>query len=355
MPNLGEATWCPASRSVDPEKARSVLNIEVDGSSAVAGGVLNGTVTNSEGRPVQARLALERREGDRHVTFPQTAVRGEPVVSDPETGRFSLPVPADAVPTWVGGLAKLSWMVSATEEDGLSDPLTITNPGGPTPTEALLATAGKDPPRLKNLIGEHALSIGMGLAFCAMFVGLGIAALVGASEESSGGLVAFAVGAFVVSLIPLVVSFLALRTIKPRRPRGIDLTIDPLVVAPGERIGIRNDGRPVSDLRLVQVETAWTSFGLTSIGSKNEYRRGRGRTAQPGQFATKQRTMASISFDANGLAETSLPAQAIPTFSGQMVQSRWVLRTGGEKIGRWGPIRLREWHVIVVGARDCDG
>ena len=337
------------------------MAIELEATRALAGDWVHGSIVDSDGDPRAMDVWLERRESNGTVSLPVTGIPHGRTTSDPTTGRFSIRVPHDAWPTQKARRVGIAWVVVARGKAAMLvgeqiAPIEIDNPRPPGPDPETLATAGGRPPKLRNLIGEHVLSIFMGLSFFAMFAAFGIYALV--AEVENPPPTALPIGALVVSVVPLTAAFLALRTVWPRTPRSPDLAIEPTVVRAGDQVTVRHVGGRLRPVRFLGVESSMGIYtsgipiggGLTTGLNRKSFER-RGGRATSGQFETFEAYEQPLRFDDSGLATFEVPVDAAPSFSGEMTQLRWVVRIGGRKILRWGPISMREWHVVVVDPR----
>ncbi len=337
------------------------MAIELDTTHVRAGDFVNGSIVDDDGDPRSVDVWLERRESNGTVTLPVTGVPYGRTTSDSATGRFQIQVPDDALPTQKAKRVGITWVVvtrgkAAALVGEQSAPIEIDNSHPPGPSPEILATAGGRPPRLRSLIGEHVLSIFMGLSFFAMFAAFGLYALMADVENPPP--TALPIGALVVSIVPLAAAFLALRTVWPRTPRSPDLVVEPTVVRPGDRVTVRHVGgrlRPVVFLGVESYMGIYTSGipsagGLVTGANRRSFE-ARGGRVTAGQFETFEAYQHQLRFDDSGVATFEVPIDAAPSFSGAKTQLRWVVRIGGRKILRWGPISLREWHVVVVDPR----
>ena len=323
------------------------MRIELDALCAVAGGRLTGKVLDDTGRPVGTPVWLERRESNGTVTLPASGVEFARATSDASTGAFALDVPPDALPTQAGTRAAIDWMVvtkgkaSVVFGEQLAR-VEIANPHPPDPPAALLATAGTDPPKLRSLIGEHFLSMFMGFFLFAGIAAFCLYAWFGSPENPPPP--ALPIVLLVVSLFPLASALLAIRTVWPRRPAAPELEIEPAVAHAGDTITVRHVGGRLTPVRFVSIESYMGTYLVGRTGASVEA----GAARSSGQFETFEAYRRELRFDETATASFEIPRDAAPSFTGKTSQVRWVVQVGGRKILRWGPISLREWHVVVV-------
>ncbi len=258
----------------------------------------------------------------------------------PSTGLFSLTVPPDTVPTLRGQRICVEWMLQASQGTfRRADRATVRilpNSDSQEGPHRVSYEPGTRPPMIRKLRHEHYLSMGMGASFGAMFLAAAIAINTMESKASAQETLYFTIGALVVALPPLAATYLAARTVWPKSIGGFEPMIDLPAASPGSRITVSSDDPWPNDLRFLCIETYQRTYGF---GSRNSHRRT--------QFETFEHSEERLAAD-NGTVTFTIPRTAAPSFDGEYAQIRWVLRRGGRKIGRWGPIRVREWGIVVT-------
>ncbi len=313
------------------------MGIELDAPTVRAGEVLRGRLTDDDNRPASRQVDLARVEkgaGRRNHRAGSTTVT---LQSDEVTGEFSLTVPASTEPTVRGRRVSVNWVLRssrgliASPDEASVTVLAASDVGA----SSLHYAAGEKPPILKTLRSEHFLSMFVGLGLASVFGAFAIAINVLESEAPASATLGFTIGAVFLALILLVVVFLAARTIWPSAVSGFQPTITPGTAEPGGVVSISSTDPWPDDLRFLCVETYDRVYAQQPVH--------RHRYAQFDTYEHSERPLVS----STGEMSFQIPKDAAPSVDGERVQIRWVVRRGGSKIGRWGPIRLSEWAVIV--------
>lgn len=190
---------------------------------------------------------------------------------------------------------------------------------------------------ISALRNEHFLAMFMAVAFAGMWLALAIVINVAESEASDQATLVITVIAVVIACFPLAALFLSIRTVWPRRPTGFEPAIHPDAVLPGESVTVTAAEPWPDDVRFLCVETYHRTYMQERTGLRRRY----------SQFETYEHSDTRLSAE-SGVCSLSIPVDAAPSYDGKQAQIKWVVRRGGRKIGRWGPIRLEEWGVVVV-------
>lgn len=314
------------------------MAITLDSATVRPGDKLTGRLTGHHD-PSEVEIEFVRAETGVKTTDPagSTKVAARPAAT---TGVFSLTVPRDAAPTVKGRRIGVEWMVRASRGPlRTADEATVRvlPASGSRDAQSPVSYApGTRPPMIRQLRHEHYLSMGMGAGFVAMWLTAAIAINTMDSEASAEATRYVTIGALVAALFPLAALYLATRTIWPKSITGFEPMIDPLVASPGSTITVSSDDPWPDDLRFLCVETYHRTYGSGPSWTRHK------RT----QFETFEHSEMRLTSD-TGAASFVIPADAAPSFDGERAQIRWVVRRGGRKIGRWGPIRVREWGIVV--------
>ncbi len=318
------------------------VTIELDSDVVQPGGTLTGRLVGDDGMPREHDVVLVRGEdglgNKRDLKSTRVVTR-----SDPATGAFSLIVPKTALPNVVGRRVKLAWNIRvdrgalgalrATELRPIQVvPSDVTRPPLPLRYEP-----GQPPRMLTKLRREHYLSTFMGIAFTAMCIAFIVVINGPDSEASARATRNISIAVAIVALFPLTATFLAARTIWPKKPKGFDLQLSPAVARSGDTITVSSTDPWPDDLRFLCVETY----------NRIYYKERTGLRRQMGQFDTYEHSEHRLRSDA-GSCSFEIPEDAAASYDGDQIQVKWVLRRGGRKVLRWGPIKLREWSIVVV-------
>ena len=319
------------------------VKVVLDSNRVRAGSSVTGTVVGDDGTVRAAYVALRSEE---HCQGYEPA-RGPTVVdadSDSVTGRFELPVPPDALPSWTGRSVSLRWRIRAAEQKSIfpvrdaDSWVTIVNTRPPSFPGA--AGAGAEPPMFGSERRSRAALLVWGPLSVIFMAGLG--AILLASDD--GPVVRWTGAGFLATgLIQAILLGFAYRSRFPKPPANFDLSLEPPAIAPGGSVAIRGLGDTPTDLQLLNLES------YQSIS-----RRGVGEHRSRSIWVQRRHLVQEIKLDSTGFATVTLPPDAGPTYSSDRLHHIWVVR-GSRRWARWAPpATKRDWHLVVTPSDDAE-